>query len=120
MGKRETEEKSINEAINDLVSLYGENTRQPQPEKEVPEVEPEEKRLPEEEKQEQKPGKKNSELYSDTKPEAKSKRIMLLLKPSIHEKLKETVKELKAEYPERKEEFSVNDLINRILEQYFN
>ena len=51
--------------------------------------------------------------------ETKSRRVQVLLKPTIYEKLELLVNELKPLYSEKEaKHITINDLINRILESY--
>lgn len=65
-------------------------------------------------KQKEEPERPNIErikIKVNEKPEYKTRRLQLLIKPSLHEKLKTTSKE---------KNVSVNDLINQILEAAYS
>lgn len=108
MSKKKKEDYTS--SLSEIVEFFGENNRQqPTPENKEPETDlEEEKSLPEEEK-------KFLEL-DVSKKEYKTRRVQLLLKPTIHDQLKELAEQLREETGNNK--ISVNEIINQVLESF--
>ena len=105
MSKKKTED--FTSSVSQVVDFFGENNRQ-QPERKTPETDPEEKNLPGEEKK-----------FIDldiSKKEYKTRRVQLLLKPTIHDQLKELAEQLREETGNTK--ISVNEIVNQVLESF--
>lgn len=109
--------ESFSGAVEEVVSFYTpglteeaetvEEASQEQPEKEQASV------------QEQKPNDKTRKKLDYNANETKSRRLQILIKPSIYEKLEELRDVLKPQYSEREaKHITINDLINKILEAY--
>ena len=109
--------KKTENYLEGVLNYYNENNRQqeqPEPIKE-PEREPE---------PETKPEKKSvtaTETGSfkgidTTEREFKTRRVQLLLKPTIHDQLKELAEQLRAETGNKK--ISVNEIVNQVLESF--
>lgn len=109
--------ESFSGAVKEVVSFYTpglteeaetvEEVNQEQPEKEQDSV------------QEQKPNDKTRKKLDYNAKETKSRRLQILIKPSIYEQLEELRDTLKPQYSEREaKHITINDLINRILEDY--
>lgn len=106
--------ESFSGAVEEVVSFYTQGfTEEPEKvEEAINQEQPEEKAS----EQEQKPTEEKLKDIDLTPKEYKSRRVQILLKPKIHDSLKELAEQLKAETGNK--HISVNDLINKILEAY--
>ncbi len=113
--------KKTENYLEGVLNYYNENNRQqeqpepikeperePEPETQT-ETEPERKRVPESETG-------SFKGIDTTEREFKTRRVQLLLKPTIHDQLKELAEQLREETGNKK--ISVNEIVNQVLESF--